>query len=187
MTALRPGQSPPPVETAMRRMVCISCVEYLAMATSPGAATHRATGGTEADPNSTAAQLAHGPRPAARAAADDAAGAVGVHIGGTVCRAAAGFDEARIWRGALPADGVAAAVNAIADAVRRVSAAPRYVAVGTPGHVDGQAGTVSGAANLGPEWAGTVPLGRLLRERLQCEVVLRNSAEVALEAETTAR
>ena len=42
---------------------------------------------------------------------------------------------------------------------------------------------MTGASNLGPEWKGTVPLGDLLRERLQCEVTIRNDAEVALEAE----
>jgi predicted NBD/HSP70 family sugar kinase len=111
--------------------------------------------------------------------------AVGVHIGGTACRAAAGFDEKDIWRGAFPPGGVSSAIDAIVDAARQASgdAPPGLVVVGTPGHVDAKLGTVSGAANLGPEWTGTVPLRDLLQERLQCEVNVRNDAEVALEAE----
>src|SRR5829696_6533697 len=111
--------------------------------------------------------------------------AVGVHIGGTACRAAAGFEEHEKWRGALPPGGVSAAVDVIVDAARRVSggAPPGYVVVGSPGHIDSRRGTVSGAANLGSEWTTTVPLGDLLQERLQCEVNVRNDAEVALEAE----
>ncbi|HEU5316242.1 MAG TPA: ROK family protein, partial [Chloroflexota bacterium] len=55
--------------------------------------------------------------------------------------------------------------------------------IGTPGHVDARGGTVSGAANLGAEWKGEVPLRVLLEDQLQCEVMVRNDAEVALEAE----
>jgi predicted NBD/HSP70 family sugar kinase len=112
-------------------------------------------------------------------------GAVGVHIGGTACRAAAGFDEERIWRGAMPPSGVQGAIDTIADAVRQVAPAraAQYVVVGSPGHVNEEAGTVSGAANLGSEWAGSVPLRDLLQERLKCEVAVRNDGGVALEAE----
>jgi glucokinase len=111
------------------------------------------------------------------------AGAVGVHIGGTACRAAAAFDAAHIWRAALPPAGVAAICDAVVTAVLHVEPAPRYVVVGTPGHVDPAAGSVSGAANLGEEWGGTVPLRDLLARRLGCEVALRNDTDVALEAE----
>src|SRR5919108_5698577 len=79
------------------------------------------------------------------------AGAVGVHIGGTACRAAAAFDADHIWRAALPPAGVAAICDAVVTAVLQVQPAPRYVVVGTPGHVDPAAGCVSGAANLGEE------------------------------------
>ena len=110
------------------------------------------------------------------------AGAVGVHIGGATCRAAIGFRPEEVWRGPLPR-GVEAVCAAILDAVRRVEDAPRFVVVGTPGHVDPESGEVSGAANLGEDWSGTVPLGRILAERLGCEVEVRNDADVALEAE----
>ena len=71
----------------------------------------------------------------------------------------------------------------VVAAVRSVAVRPEYVVVGTPGHVDPGAGTVSGAANLGEEWRMTVPLAGLLSSRLQCDVAVRNDAEVALEAE----
>lgn len=109
-------------------------------------------------------------------------GAVGVHIGGTACRAAAGFADAAIWRGALPPGGVEVSVAEVVAAVRRVARTPKYVVVGTPGHVD-RKGNVSGAANLGEEWKGDVPLRALIESALQCEVTIRNDAEVALEAE----
>ena len=132
----------------------------------------------ERAPQSTAAHMAH-----AGWSASLPGSAVGVHIGGTVCLAAASFDDALFWRGALPPGGVESSVAEIVEAVRSVSSSPRYVVLGTPGHVDRAGRTVTGASNLGPEWKGTVPLADLLRERLQCEVTIRNDAEVALEAE----
>lgn len=109
-------------------------------------------------------------------------GAVGVHVGGTACRVAGGFTEDRIWRGALPPGGVDDLIREVVDAVRRVDETPKYVVVGTPGHVD-RKGNVSGAANLGDEWKGEVPLRARIEQALQCEVTIRNDAEVALEAE----
>ncbi len=110
------------------------------------------------------------------------AGAAGVHIGGTACRAAAGLEN-RIWRGALAPGDVSAVMGAIVAAVHEVEEEPKFVVVATPGHVDSIAGTVAAAANLGPEWEGTVPLRDLLRDRLQCDVEVRNDAEMALQAE----
>jgi predicted NBD/HSP70 family sugar kinase len=109
-------------------------------------------------------------------------GAIGVHIGGTACRAAAGVRD-RIWRGVLEPGDVVDVVRVIVDAVHKVEPDPKFVVVATPGHVDQAAGTVSAAANLGPEWEGTVPLRDLLQERLQCEVEVRNDGEMALQAE----
>jgi predicted NBD/HSP70 family sugar kinase len=67
--------------------------------------------------------------------------------------------------------------------VRAVEPSPRFVVVGTPGRVNRGTGEVVGAANLGAEWSGTVPLGALLASRLGCEVEVRNDADVSLEAE----
>jgi predicted NBD/HSP70 family sugar kinase len=110
------------------------------------------------------------------------AGAVGVHIGGTAYRAAAGL-QGRIHRGALAPGGVKAVLDEVEGATRRVEPEPRFVVVATPGRVDPARGTVAAAANLGPEWEGTVALRALLQERLGCEVEVRNDAEMALEAE----
>jgi predicted NBD/HSP70 family sugar kinase len=109
-------------------------------------------------------------------------GAVGVHIGGATCRAAAGFHRDQVWRGALP-QGVDAVCDAVVEAIRRVEDQPRFVVIGTPGHVDPESGEVAGAANLGQDWSGTVPLGRILAKVLGCEVEVRNDADVALVAE----
>src|SRR5438874_8509586 len=63
------------------------------------------------------------------------AGAAGVHIGGAMCRAAAGFDRGQIVQAPLPS-GVGAVCEAIVAAMHRVEDDPRFVVVGTPGHVD---------------------------------------------------
>jgi predicted NBD/HSP70 family sugar kinase len=110
-------------------------------------------------------------------------GAVGVHIGGATCRAAAAFDPAGVWRCPLSAGDIAGHVSTITAAVRQVEPRPRFVVVGSPGHVDSAAGTVSGAANLGEQWASVVPLRDLLSDQLGCEVLIRNDGAVALEAE----
>jgi predicted NBD/HSP70 family sugar kinase len=126
---------------------------------------------------------ASAPEPSPGAARRPLAGAVGVHLGGTTCRASAGVDGRQTWRCALPRGEVDALCATIVDAVLRVEQAPQLVVVGTPGRVDSVAGTVSGAANLGAAWAGTVPLRALLAARLGCEVEIRNDAELAVEAE----
>src|SRR5690349_20881512 len=62
------------------------------------------------------------------------AGAAGVHIGSRTCRAAAGFDRAQIARAPLPS-AVPAVCETIVATVRQVEHRPRFVVVGTPGHV----------------------------------------------------
>lgn len=56
------------------------------------------------------------------------------------------------------------------------------VGVGSPGAVDAETGTVSGAGNL-PGWSGTYPLGPELADRLEVPVVLGNDVQVATAAE----
>jgi len=56
------------------------------------------------------------------------------------------------------------------------------VGVGSPGAVDEQAGTVSGAGNL-PDWAGSFALGPALSEALGTSVSLGNDVGVATDAE----
>jgi glucokinase len=56
------------------------------------------------------------------------------------------------------------------------------VGVGSPGIVDSQAGTVSGARNL-PGWEGTFALAATLEEHIHAPVVLGNDVHVATDAE----
>jgi glucokinase len=56
------------------------------------------------------------------------------------------------------------------------------VGVGSPGAVDEQTGTVSGAGNL-PEWSGSFPLGQTLSEALGTPVSVGNDVGVATDAE----
>jgi glucokinase len=54
--------------------------------------------------------------------------------------------------------------------------------VGSPGEVDEQVGTVTGARNL-PGWEGSFPLGDALTEALGTTVVVGNDVQVATDAE----
>ena len=56
------------------------------------------------------------------------------------------------------------------------------VGVGSPGEIDGAAGTVTGARNL-PNWGGTFALGPTLSSRLGVPVFVGNDVGVATEAE----
>jgi glucokinase len=56
------------------------------------------------------------------------------------------------------------------------------VGVGSPGEIDGRAGTVSQAKNL-PGWAGSFELGRWLGNELGTNVKVGNDVQVATEAE----
>jgi len=56
------------------------------------------------------------------------------------------------------------------------------VGVGSPGDVDDDAGTVSGARNL-PGWEGSFPLAAALEEALGAPVAIGNDVQVATDAE----
>jgi glucokinase len=84
--------------------------------------------------------------------------------------------------------GPGAIVSALAESVRAAAAAaqcevPARVGVGTPGSVDANRATVTGARNL-CGFDGAVPLAALLGEALGGQVVLGNDVGVALDAET---
>ena len=106
-----------------------------------------------------------------------------MHISGVGCRATASISPDRVWVGSLMPGDVEPVVDSIIDAVLTVEPHPKFVVVGTPGHVNSELGTVTAAANLGQGWRGTVGLAELLRSRLGCEVELCNDAEAALEGE----
>lgn len=82
--------------------------------------------------------------------------------------------------------GVAAAMAATLQEAASVAgvepAALAAVGVGSPGAVDAETGTVSGAGNL-PGWSGAYPLGPELADRLEVPVVLGNDVQVATAAE----
>jgi glucokinase len=84
-----------------------------------------------------------------------------------------------------PADVMAAMVAALREAAEAAGHEPTAlvgVGVGSPGAVDADAGTVSGARNL-PGWAGTYPLADALGEQLGTPVSLGNDVQVATDAE----
>ena len=112
-----------------------------------------------------------------------AGGAVGVHLSSQMCRATASTSPENAHAVAHDPAHVASVVNAIESVVRAVEAAPKLVVIGLPGNVDEAKGTVNAASNLGREWDGVVPLARLVSERLQCTVELRNDTDTAMQGE----
>ncbi len=80
------------------------------------------------------------------------------------------------------ADEIAAAVREASDAAGREPRSLSAIGVGSPGSVDGRAGTVAHARNL-PGWDGAFPLGATLTEALGPPVFLGNDVDVAVEAE----
>jgi glucokinase len=80
------------------------------------------------------------------------------------------------------AKAMAAALTEAASGAGVEPSALRGVGVGSPGIVDGQAGTVTSARNL-PGWNGTFPLAETLSEALGTRVLIGNDVQVATEAE----
>lgn len=84
-----------------------------------------------------------------------------------------------------PADVAAQMTKAMKDAAKAAGTttdALKGVGVGSPGGVDGQAGTVSGALNL-PGWTGTYGLAEALAQALGTQVRVGNDVQVATDAE----
>jgi glucokinase len=76
-------------------------------------------------------------------------------------------------------------VAAIDEAARNAGLEPSEllgVGIGSPGVIDSEAGTVSGARNL-PDWEGTFPLAQVVSEQLGTKVFVGNDVQVATEAE----
>jgi len=112
---------------------------------------------TDAQSAETVAVASETPPPPAKTRVQ-APGAVGVHISGVGCRATASISPDRVWVGSLMPGDVEPVVDSIIDAVLTVEPHPKFVVVGTPGHVNSELGTVTAAANLGQGWRGTVGL-----------------------------
>jgi glucokinase len=84
-----------------------------------------------------------------------------------------------------PADVVAAIATSLREAAAAAGIEPSTlngVGIGSPGAIDADAGTVSGARNL-PGWEGTFPLADALGDDLGTPVSLGNDVQVATDAE----
>jgi glucokinase len=84
-----------------------------------------------------------------------------------------------------PQDVADAMVNAFKEAAQAAGVDPKDLAgigVGSPGDVDGNAGTVTSARNL-PDWEGSFPLAKVLQKALGPPVALGNDVQVATDAE----
>jgi glucokinase len=80
------------------------------------------------------------------------------------------------------AEAMAAALREAADGAKVKSDELEGIGVGSPGGVDGAAGTVTSARNL-PDWEGSFPLAEELSKRLGPRVALGNDVQVATDAE----
>jgi glucokinase len=117
----------------------------------------------------------------------------GIDLGGTkIQTVVVDADSAVLGQARHPtptSGGPADVAAAMAAALREAAAAAGVetsrlmgVGVGSPGAIDADAGTVSGARNL-PGWEGTFPLADRLGEQLGAPVSLGNDVQVATDAE----
>jgi glucokinase len=84
-----------------------------------------------------------------------------------------------------PADVAAVMADALREAAQAAGVQPsalEAVGVGSPGAIDEEAGTVSGAGNL-PGWSGSFRLAGALEDALGAPVALGNDVSVATDAE----
>ncbi|HEX2297047.1 MAG TPA: ROK family protein [Pseudonocardiaceae bacterium] len=117
----------------------------------------------------------------------------GLDLGGTKIQAVI-VDETYAVQGSArqptptsggPRDVAAAMAATLRQAASLAGVEPSALAavgVGSPGAVDAETGTVSGAGNL-PGWSGAYPLGPELADLLEVPVVLGNDVQVATAAE----
>lgn len=117
----------------------------------------------------------------------------GVDLGGTKIEVAVFDDDNDVLGQARhptpssggPEDVAAAIVIAVNDACKQAEVASQELAgigVGSPGVVNSEAGTVTGARNL-PNWEGSFPLGPELKDKLGAAVTVGNDVAVATDAE----
>jgi glucokinase len=84
-----------------------------------------------------------------------------------------------------PQDVADVMVRALTEAAEAAGVEPGALAgigVGSPGDVDGKAGTVTSARNL-PDWEGSFPLAATLQKALGAPVAIGNDVQVATDAE----
>ncbi|HEY2763911.1 MAG TPA: ROK family protein [Pseudonocardiaceae bacterium] len=117
----------------------------------------------------------------------------GLDLGGTKIQAVI-VDQQHVVRGSArrptptsggPRDVAIAMAETLQRAASSAGVEPaelRAVGVGSPGAVDQETGTVSGAGNL-PGWSGSYPLGPDLADRLDTPVLVGNDVQAATAAE----
>jgi glucokinase len=117
----------------------------------------------------------------------------GIDLGGTKIQAIVADDDHQVVgearRPTPTTGGPQDVIAALADAQREAAAAANVktadlagVGLGSPGDVDGDAGTIAQAGNL-PDWQAPVPVGRMLGEALGTRVAIGNDVSVATKAE----
>jgi glucokinase len=117
----------------------------------------------------------------------------GIDLGGTKIQAVVVGDKGAVLGQSRhptttsggPPDVAAAMAQALRDAAVEAGTPPEELAgvgVGSPGSVDGAAGTVAEARNL-PDWEAPYPLRDVLAEALATSVAIGNDVQVATDAE----
>jgi glucokinase len=117
----------------------------------------------------------------------------GIDLGGTKIQAvvvgddhgvlgAARYETPTIGGPQHVADAMVRALREAADAAGVEPGALAGIGVGSPGDVDGRAGTVTSARNL-PDWEGSFPLAATLQTALGAPVAIGNDVQVATDAE----
>jgi glucokinase len=117
----------------------------------------------------------------------------GIDLGGTKIQAIVADDDHQVVgeaRRPTPTQGGPEdVIAALADAQKEAAAAAGAktsdllgVGLGSPGDVDGAAGTIAQAGNL-PNWQAAVPVARMLGEALGTRIAIGNDVSVATKAE----
>ena len=117
----------------------------------------------------------------------------GIDLGGTKIQAAIVDDDGAVvgqarhptpTKGGPPdvADAIAAALREAAEGAGVETGSLAGIGVGSPGKVDNDAGTVTGAKNL-PGWGGSFDLRGALEDACGAPVALGNDVQVATDAE----
>jgi glucokinase len=117
----------------------------------------------------------------------------GIDLGGTKIQAVVVDDDHKVLGDSRHETPTTGGPQDVADAMERALREAAGIAgvdpgslaaigVGSPGEVDGAAGTVTSARNLS-DWEGTFPLAAVLQDALHVPVAIGNDVQVATDAE----
>jgi glucokinase len=117
----------------------------------------------------------------------------GIDLGGTKIQAVVVGDDDSVLGDSRHETPTTGGPQDVADAMERALREAADIAgvdpgslaalgVGSPGDVDGKAGTVTSARNL-PDWEGSFPLASVLADALHVPVAIGNDVQVATDAE----